>query len=292
MLKGWLYLHHARCPPDLAQCERRHGALGQDHRRLKQGLLDHYGAAGRQESRHRRRGRRPRQSARPSASVRSGDRQVQWQWDVTPPAGTPNVATGGMTWMTGTYDPELNLLYWGTGNPTPVLNGKPRPGDDLYTCSIVALNPDTGKLVWGFSASPHDTHDWDAVETPVLVDGDFHGQPRKMLMQTSRNGYFFVLDRTNGREPSDCSLRTRELDRSASIRKAIRFPIPPRNPRPTAASSRLTKAGSPTIARRASTQLPDSSSSTRIRVTASTSPSPPMATMAGPAPTTGCGARA
>jgi alcohol dehydrogenase (cytochrome c) len=80
-----------------------------------------------------------------------------------------------MTWMTGTYDPELNLLYWGTGNPTPVLNGTTRPGDDPYTCSIVALNPDTGKLVWGFQASPHDTHDWDAVETPVLVDADFHG---------------------------------------------------------------------------------------------------------------------
>jgi alcohol dehydrogenase (cytochrome c) len=124
---------------------------------------------------------------------------IQWQWDVTPPTGTPNATTGGMTWMTGTYDPELNLLYWGTGNPTPVLNGKPRPGDDLYTCSIVAVNPDTGKLAWGFSVSPHDTHDWDAVETPVLVDGDFHAEPRKMLMQTSRNGYFFVLDRTNGK---------------------------------------------------------------------------------------------
>ena len=64
---------------------------------------------------------------------------------------------------------------------------------------IVALNPDTGKLTWGFSASPHDTHDWDAAETPVLVDGDFHGKPHKMLMQASRNGYFFVLDRTNGK---------------------------------------------------------------------------------------------
>ncbi len=124
---------------------------------------------------------------------------VQWEWDATPPTLTPNMTTGGMTWMTGTYDPDLNLLYWGTGNPTPVLNGKPRPGDNLYTCSIVALNPDTGKLVWGFSVSPHDTHDWDAVETPVLVDADFHGEVRKMLMQTSRNGYFFVLDRTNGK---------------------------------------------------------------------------------------------
>jgi alcohol dehydrogenase (cytochrome c) len=125
--------------------------------------------------------------------------QTQWDWYSTPPVGTANASSGGMTWMTGTYDPDLNLVYWGTGNPTPVLEGKTRPGDDLYTCSIVALNPDTGKLAWAFQASPHDTHDWDAVETPVLVDADFDGRPRKMLMQTSRNGYFFVLDRTDGK---------------------------------------------------------------------------------------------
>ncbi|HEY4905003.1 MAG TPA: acido-empty-quinoprotein group A [Candidatus Sulfotelmatobacter sp.] len=125
--------------------------------------------------------------------------ETQWQWNSTPPAGTPNQTTGGMTWMTGTYDPDLNLIYWGTGNPTPVLNGKTRPGDDLYTCTIVALNPDTGKLVWSFQASPHDTHDYDAIQIPVLVDADFHGEPKKMLVQASRNGYFFVLDRTNGK---------------------------------------------------------------------------------------------
>ncbi len=125
--------------------------------------------------------------------------EQQWEWDSTPPDGTPNAPSGGMTWMTGTYDPKLNLLYWGTGNPTPVLTASTRPGNGLYTCSIVALDPDTGKLQWAFQPSPHDTHDWDAVETPVLVDADFHGQPRQMLMQTSRNGYFFVLDRTNGK---------------------------------------------------------------------------------------------
>ncbi len=125
--------------------------------------------------------------------------KTQWQWNATPPAGTPNATTGGMTWMTGTYDPELNLIYWGTGNPTPVLNGSTRPGNDLYTCSIVAVNPDTGKLAWGFQMSPHDTHDWDAVEIPVLVDGEFNGHPRKMVMQASRNGYFAVIDRTNGK---------------------------------------------------------------------------------------------
>src|ERR1700753_4061718 len=137
-----------------------------------------------------------------SGYVRSVDPETgktQWEWDATPPVGTPNATTGGNSWMTGTYDPQLNLVYWGTGNPTAVLNASTRPGDDLYTCSIVALNPDTGKLVWVFQPSPHDTHDWDAAETPVLVDGTFHGKPRKMLMQASRNGYFFVLDRTDGK---------------------------------------------------------------------------------------------
>lgn len=134
--------------------------------------------------------------------IRSVDPETgatQWQWNSTPPAGTPNQTTGGMTWITGTYDPDLNLIYWGTGNPTPVLNGKPRPGDDLYTCTIVALNPDTGKLAWYFQASPHDTHDYDAIQIPVLIDADFNGEPKKMLLQASRNGYFFVLDRTNGK---------------------------------------------------------------------------------------------
>jgi alcohol dehydrogenase (cytochrome c) len=125
--------------------------------------------------------------------------ETQWQWNSTEPAGTPNKTTGGMTWGTGTYDPDLNLIFWGTGNPTPVLNARSRPGNDEWTCSIVALNPDTGKLAWGFQPSPHDTHDWDAIEVPVLFDGTFKGKPYKMLMQTSRNGYFFVLDRATGK---------------------------------------------------------------------------------------------
>lgn len=124
---------------------------------------------------------------------------TQWTWIATSPVGTPKMTTGGNVWMTGTYDPDLNLMFWGTGNPTPVLNGKVRPGDNLYTCSIVALNPDTGKMAWAFQPSPHDTHDWDAVETPVIADVTFHGAPRKVLMQSSRNGYFFVLDRTTGK---------------------------------------------------------------------------------------------
>jgi acido-empty-quinoprotein group A len=134
---------------------------------------------------------------------------MQWRWNTEPDPGQPGSETwpkdsdailhgGGMTWMTGTYDPGLNLLYWGTGNPNPVLVGDGRAGDNLYTCSIVALNPDTGELVWYFQPSPHDVHDWDAVETPVLFDAEFQGTQRKLLAQASRNGFFFVLDRTNG----------------------------------------------------------------------------------------------
>jgi alcohol dehydrogenase (cytochrome c) len=104
---------------------------------------------------------------------------------------------GGMTWVPSTYDPQLNLIYFGTGNPQPVLAGKGREGDNLYTESIVALHPDTGKLAWYYQPSPHDTHDWDAVQTPVLFDGVWNGKPRKLLAQASRNGFFFLLDRTN-----------------------------------------------------------------------------------------------
>ncbi len=136
--------------------------------------------------------------------------KLQWQWDSMPKPGQLGSNTwpansdasqhgGGMTWMTGTYDPELNLVYWGTANPNPVLDGSTRPGENLFTCSIVALNPDTGKLVWYFQPSPHDVHDWDAVQTPILYDGEFRGKREKLLMQASRNGYLFVLDRTNGK---------------------------------------------------------------------------------------------
>jgi acido-empty-quinoprotein group A len=135
--------------------------------------------------------------------------QVQWRWNSTPRKGEfgadtwPNQEAmehgGGMTWVPGTYDPELNLYYLGTGNPNPVMAAQGRKGDNLWTCSIVALNPDTGKLAWYFQASPHDTHDWDAAQTPVLIDGQVNGQPRKLIAQASRNGYFFVLDRTDGK---------------------------------------------------------------------------------------------
>ena len=100
---------------------------------------------------------------------------------------------GGTTWMPGTYDPDLNTIYWTTGNPAPDFDGAPRPGADLYTDCVLALDPDTGKLKWYFQFTPHDLYDYDATQTPVLID-----TPRKLLVQANRNGFVYVLDRTNG----------------------------------------------------------------------------------------------
>jgi alcohol dehydrogenase (cytochrome c) len=134
--------------------------------------------------------------------------ELQWRWYTTPRAGEPGAETwpdeytmahgGGMPWLPGTYDPETNLYYFGTGNANPVLVGQSRPGDNLWTASIVALDVDTGKLAWYYQATPHDTHDWDAAQTPVLIDGAIDGKPRKLLAQANRNGHYFLLDRTNG----------------------------------------------------------------------------------------------
>jgi alcohol dehydrogenase (cytochrome c) len=105
---------------------------------------------------------------------------------------------GGTAWMPGTYDPQLNTLFWGTSNPAPDFEGSTRPGDDLYTDCVLALDPDTGKLKWYFQFIPHDLFDYDATETPVLLDLVYKGAPRKLLVQANRNGYIYVFDRTNG----------------------------------------------------------------------------------------------
>jgi alcohol dehydrogenase (cytochrome c) len=136
--------------------------------------------------------------------------EQQWRWWVVPQKmGDPGSDTwpneeamkhgGGMTWQPVTYDPVLNLVYVTTGNPQPVIAHKNRAGANLFTASIVALNADTGKMVWYFQSSPHDTHDWDATQTAVIFDGEINGQPRKLIAQASRNGQFFVLDRTSGK---------------------------------------------------------------------------------------------
>jgi alcohol dehydrogenase (cytochrome c) len=131
-----------------------------------------------------------------------------WRFWTIPGAGEPGNETWGKgdawkhggvaTWVTGSYDPELNLVYWGTGNPGPDYNGDLRPGDDLYACSVVAINPDSGKLRWYFQYTPHDVHDWDSCEVPVLIDATIDGKPRKLLTQANRNAFFYVLDRATG----------------------------------------------------------------------------------------------
>jgi len=120
------------------------------------------------------------------------------------PAGDAMSRGGGATWMTGTFDPELNLLYWGTGNPNPDYYGDARKGDNLYTNSLLAIDPNTGTLKWHYQFTPHDTHDWDSNHVPVLADrGDppsrsFGGTSRKVVMVANRNGFFYVLDRVTG----------------------------------------------------------------------------------------------
>ena len=131
-----------------------------------------------------------------------------WRLWTVPARGEPGSETwgandtwktgGGATWVTGTYDPGLNTLYWGTGNPGPDYNGDNRPGDNLYTNSVLAIDPDTGKLKWHFQYTPHDLHDWDSNQVPVLVDTELDGRPRKLLVQANRNAFCYVLDRTSG----------------------------------------------------------------------------------------------
>ncbi|MDE3180475.1 MAG: PQQ-dependent dehydrogenase, methanol/ethanol family [Acidobacteriota bacterium] len=131
-----------------------------------------------------------------------------WRFWTIPAPGQPGSSSwpgkqyllgGGTTWMPGTYDPELNTLYWGTSNPGPDFDGSVRPGDNLYTDCVLALDPDTGKLKWYFQFTPHDLFDYDAVETPVLIDAVYNGRPRKLLVEANRNGFLYVLDRTNGK---------------------------------------------------------------------------------------------
>ena len=105
---------------------------------------------------------------------------------------------GSATWITGAYDPDLNLVYWGTGNPGPDWNGDARLGDNLYSDSALALNGDTGEIEWYFQFTPHDVHDWDAIQVPILADIEFQGQERKVMMWANRNAFFYTIDRATG----------------------------------------------------------------------------------------------
>jgi alcohol dehydrogenase (cytochrome c) len=130
-----------------------------------------------------------------------------WKFYTVPGPGEPGRETwagdswqhgGGSVWMTGSYDPETNLTFWGIGNPGPDWNGDGRLGDNLYTCSVVALDADTGKLKWHYQFSPHNEFDWDSVQVPVLADLQWKGAPRKAMLWANRSGMFYVLDRKTG----------------------------------------------------------------------------------------------
>ena len=131
-----------------------------------------------------------------------------WRFHTIPQPGEPNFGTwagdswktgGAATWNTGSYDPDTNTVFWGTGNPWPDYYDVNRAGDNLYSASVLALDPDTGKLKWYYQFTPHDVHDWDSTQNPVLVDTEFLGQTRKVLAWPNRNGFFYLIDRTNGK---------------------------------------------------------------------------------------------
>jgi alcohol dehydrogenase (cytochrome c) len=131
-----------------------------------------------------------------------------WRFDTIPQPGEPGHETwrgrdwehgSAAVWVTGSYDPDLNLTYWGTGNPGPDWNPEQRPGDNLYSDSAVALDPDTGKLKWYFQFTPGDPYDYDSVQIPVLANANWNGSPRKLLLWGNRNGFFYVLDRATGK---------------------------------------------------------------------------------------------
>ena len=137
--------------------------------------------------------------------IETGNRE--WRFYTTPGPDDPANRTwegdswrtgGSATWMTGSYDPELNLVYWGTGNPGPDYDGEVRRGDNLYSASVVALDADSGELKWHFQFTPHDIHDWDSTQIPVLADAEFDGQQRKLMLWPNRNAFFYVLDRETG----------------------------------------------------------------------------------------------
>ncbi len=131
----------------------------------------------------------------------------RWRTYTIPATGEPGNETwegdswkvgGSPTWMTGSYDPELDLLYWGVGNPGPDWNGEVRIGDNLYSDCVLAIDPNTGEIKWHFQFTPHDVHDWDACQIPVLVDTEYQGRQRKLMLFGNRNGFYYVLDRESG----------------------------------------------------------------------------------------------
>ena len=208
----------ARCPPDRDRREIGPPDLEYAGRRNEVRLLDHAGAVGRERQSDRRRGGGEYGIRGFISAYDARTGKEAWKFYTIPGPGEPGHETwqacppnpttfcdpeawkhgGGSIWLTGSYDPELNLTYWGVGNPGPDWNNKQRPGDNLYTASVVALDADTGRLRWHYQFTPNDPYDYDAVQIPVLVD-NWGGARVKVMAWANRNGNFYVLDRATGR---------------------------------------------------------------------------------------------
>ena len=233
-------LRHRRRSPGFARPPERVAVVAETvwaHRRRR---LRVAGAACCQRQSDRRRRRRRHRDARICRAFR---RKLARSCGASTPCrqkGEPGSETwgefvewgGAGTWLSGTYDPELNLVYWTTGNPWPDFYAGDRKGDNLYSCSVIALDLDTGKLKWHFQFTPGDTHDWDAQAWPVLVDMPYAGQPRKLLLHANRNGFLYVLDRVTG-EYLTASKLIDKLDWAKGIDKKGRpILIPGKDPTP------------------------------------------------------------
>ena len=194
--------------PGLPGCQDRRRHLGYRCRGLPEGILHHARAARHRRENYHRDHRRRMRTHGLCRCIRRGLRQTTLAASNDRATGDPARSTwpndkaadtgGGPTWTTGTYDAETDTLFWTTGNPSPDYDGSVRAGANLYTCSVLALDPKTGKRKWYFQFTPHDTHDWDANETPMLVDLPFRGSVRKLLIQANRNAFYYVLDRETG----------------------------------------------------------------------------------------------
>ena len=202
-----LHGYRQRAPARAAPVDRQ-PAVGCGDGRFAPELRRNFRAAGGQRPGHLRHFGRRRRHSRLRRCLQSFHRRARLAFLDRSRAGEPLSETWagkalehgcGAAWLTGTYDTETNLLFWATGNPCPDYNGDERKGDNLYSDSVLALEPETGKLRWYFQYTPHDLHDWDSTQTAMLVDAEFQGKPRKLLLHANRNGFFYVLDRTNGK---------------------------------------------------------------------------------------------
>ena len=202
-----------------------------------------------------------------------------WRFYTIPGKGEPGNETwagdswkhgGASVWVTGSYDPELNLTYWGIGNPGPDWNGDERGGDNLYSDCVVALDADTGKLKWYFQFTPHDDFDYDSVQVPVLADISCRGQPRKVMMWANRNGFFYALDRTTGKFLQGKPFVKVNLGHGAG-RSGRPMRLPEMEPSAAGTVIYPSRSAEPTGIRRPSARAPACSTSRRGRTCTGTS---------------------